>query len=152
MSPKVVDLFDRVRAKIAGILTLLVDPPKAHVLVDGEPVEPQEGGKVPLLSGSRTLRIEMDGYDPYEEMFAVVAGAETRKEVRLRPNRRVLQFVTVPAGVAVSIDGKPYGTSAGPPTPESQEMARQVRAYARRVALLDGSNGVAERYWSAVAS
>jgi hypothetical protein len=34
----------------------------------------------------------------------------------------------------------------------TQEMARQVRAYARRVALLDGSNGVAERYWSAVAS
>jgi LmbE family N-acetylglucosaminyl deacetylase len=34
----------------------------------------------------------------------------------------------------------------------TQEMARQVRAYARRTALLDGSNGVAERYWSTVAS
>jgi hypothetical protein len=34
----------------------------------------------------------------------------------------------------------------------TQEMARQVRAYARRVSLLDGSNGVAERYWSTVAS
>jgi len=34
----------------------------------------------------------------------------------------------------------------------TQEMARQVRAYARRVALLDGSGGVAERYWSTVAS
>ena len=32
------------------------------------------------------------------------------------------------------------------------EMARQVRAYARKVALLDGSAGVAERYWSTVAS
>jgi hypothetical protein len=128
LSPKVVDLFDRVRARIAGILILQVDPPKARVVVDGEPVEPQEGGKVPLLSGNRTLRIEADGYDPYEEMFAVVAGAETRKEVRLRPNRRALQFVTVPAGVVVSIDGKPYGTSAGPPTPESQELARQAGA------------------------
>jgi LmbE family N-acetylglucosaminyl deacetylase len=34
----------------------------------------------------------------------------------------------------------------------TQEMARQVRAYARRVSLLDGSSGVAERYWSTVAS
>ncbi|MBA2719607.1 MAG: PIG-L family deacetylase [Chloroflexi bacterium] len=30
----------------------------------------------------------------------------------------------------------------------TQEMARQVRAYARKVALLDGSGGAAERYWS----
>jgi LmbE family N-acetylglucosaminyl deacetylase len=30
----------------------------------------------------------------------------------------------------------------------TQEMARQVRAYGRKVALLDGSGGVAERYWS----
>jgi LmbE family N-acetylglucosaminyl deacetylase len=34
----------------------------------------------------------------------------------------------------------------------TQEMARQVRAYARKVALHDGSGGVAERYWSTVAS
>jgi LmbE family N-acetylglucosaminyl deacetylase len=34
----------------------------------------------------------------------------------------------------------------------TQEMARQVRAYARKTALLDGSGGVAERYWSTVAS
>ena len=34
----------------------------------------------------------------------------------------------------------------------TQDMARQVRAYARKVSLLDGSNGVAERYWSTVAS
>ena len=34
----------------------------------------------------------------------------------------------------------------------TQEMARQVRAYARRIALLNGSSGVAERYWSAIAS
>jgi hypothetical protein len=34
----------------------------------------------------------------------------------------------------------------------TQEMARQVRAYARKVALHNGSSGVAERYWSTVAS
>ncbi len=30
----------------------------------------------------------------------------------------------------------------------TQEMARQVRAHARKVALLDGTSGVAERYWA----
>ncbi len=128
ISPKVVDLFDRLRAKIAGILILQIDPPKARVRVDGDAIEPQEGGKVPLLSGNRTLRIEADGYDPYEEIIAIVAGAESRKAVRLRPNRRALQFVTVPAGVNVTIDGQPAGRSAGPPTPESQELARQAGA------------------------
>jgi LmbE family N-acetylglucosaminyl deacetylase len=32
----------------------------------------------------------------------------------------------------------------------TQEMARQVRAYARKIALLDGSGGAAERYWSTI--
>ena len=125
LSPKVVDLFDRVRAKIAGILVLRADPPKARVLVDGDPVEPQEGGRVPILTGSHALRIESDGYDPYEETIAVVAGAETTKAIRLRPNRRALQFVTVPAGVAIAVDGTPAGVSAGPPTPEVMAMAQQ---------------------------
>jgi PEGA domain-containing protein/PDZ domain-containing protein len=128
LSPKVVDLFDRVRAKIAGILILQISPPRARVRVDGDPIEPQEGGRVALLAGTRTLRVEADGYDAYEEKLAVVAGAETRQEVRLRANRRVLQFVTVPAGVKVAIDGQPAGQTAGPPTPESQELARQAGA------------------------
>ena len=128
LSPKVVDLFDRVRAKIAGILILQIDPPRARIRVDGDPVEPQEGGKVAVLAGTRTLRVEADGYDPYEEKFAIVAGAETRKDVRLRANRRTLQFVTVPAGVKVAVDGQPAGQTAGPPTPESQELARQAGA------------------------
>jgi LmbE family N-acetylglucosaminyl deacetylase len=34
----------------------------------------------------------------------------------------------------------------------TQDMARQVRAFARKVALLNGSGSVAERYWSTVAS
>ena len=34
----------------------------------------------------------------------------------------------------------------------TSEMARQVRAYARKTDLMNGSDGVAERYWSTVAS
>lgn len=125
LSPKVVDLFDRVRGKIAGILVLQLDPPKARLVVDGDPVEPHAAGQFAVLSGNHLLRAEADGYDPFEELIAVVAGAETRKAIRLRPNRRTLQFVTVPAGVAVAIDGAPAVLSAGPPTPEAEALARQ---------------------------
>lgn len=125
LSPKVVDLFDRVRAKIAGILILQLEPPRARLLVDGDPVERQGAGTLAVLSGNHLLRAEADGFEPFEEMIAVVAGAETRKTITLRPNRRTLQFVTVPAGVSVSIDGGPPILSAGPPTPESQALAQQ---------------------------
>ncbi|MBI1951364.1 MAG: PEGA domain-containing protein [Acidobacteria bacterium] len=125
LSPKVVDLFDRVRAQIAGILAVRLDPPKARLLVDGDPVEPHEGGRIAVLSGHHVLRADADGFDPFEETIAVVAGVETRKAIRLRPNRRTLQFVTVPAGVAVSMDGAPAVLSAGPPTPETEALAQQ---------------------------
>ena len=125
LSPKVVDLFDRVRAKIAGILILQLDPPRARLLVDGDPVDQRDAGKVAVLSGNHLLRAEADGYEPFEETIAVIAGVETRKTITLRPNRRTLQFVTVPAGVSVSIDGGPPILSAGPPTPESQALAQQ---------------------------
>src|SRR5439155_414069 len=73
-------------------------------------------------------RKEKKASAPYEEMLAVVSGAETRKTLRLRPNRRTLQFITVPVGVVVSIDGQPAGTTTGPATPESGELARQAGA------------------------
>jgi hypothetical protein len=125
LSPKVVDLFDRTRAKVAGILIVQLEPLRARLLVDGDPAERQEAGKIAVLSGNHLLRAEADGFEPYEEMIAVVAGAETRKAITLRPNRRTLQFVTVPAGVSVSIDGGPPIVSAGPPTPESEALAQQ---------------------------
>jgi hypothetical protein len=125
LSPKVVDLFDRVRARIAGLLVLDVDPPQARVSVDGDPVEPAQMKGFGLLTGSRVLRVEMDGYDPYSETLSVAAGKEIRKAVRLRANRRILQFITVPAGVAVSLDGKAIGKTSGPATPEVEALAPQ---------------------------
>ncbi|MFQ5890504.1 MAG: PEGA domain-containing protein [Gemmatimonadota bacterium] len=113
LSPKVVALFDEVRSRVAGILLLKVEPPDAQVLVDGAAVEGGESG-VTLLAGSRALRVVADGHDPYEERLTVVAGAEIRREIRLRPNRRSLRFITVPAGVAVSLDSEPVGKTRGP--------------------------------------
>ncbi|MBI4169077.1 MAG: PEGA domain-containing protein [Acidobacteria bacterium] len=125
LSPKVVDLFDRVRGRVAGFLVIHVDPPPARLSVDGDPVEPDEKGRLALLAGRRVLRVESDGYDPQEEVLTIVAGMEVSRTLRLRANRRTLQFVTVPADVTILLDGTPVGTTRGPATPEVEAMARQ---------------------------
>lgn len=122
LSPKVVDLFDRVRARTVGILNLTVDPARARVKVDGEQVDSGPEG-IGVLSGTHELRIEMDGYDPHVETITAAGGTRLERRVKLRPNRRSLEFITVPAGVTVTVDDAPAGTSAGPATPEVEGLA-----------------------------
>ena len=122
LSPKVVDLFDRVRARTVGILTLTVDPPRARVRIDGDPVDSAPEG-IGVLSGTHELRIEMDGYDPHVETITAAGGTRLERTVRLRPNRRALEFITVPTGVTVTIDDNTAGTTGGPATPEVEGLA-----------------------------
>jgi tetratricopeptide (TPR) repeat protein len=122
LSPKVVDLFDRVRARTVGVLALSVDPARARVRIDGDQVEPGPEG-VGLLAGTHELRVEMDGYDPHVETVTAAGGQRLERSVRLHPNRRALELITVPAGVAVKIDGAEAGTSAGPATPDVEALA-----------------------------
>ena len=127
LSPKVVDLFDRTRARIAGILLLDASPARGRLIVDGDPVEADDQGRLVLRAGKHVLRYESDGHDPFEQTILVVAGAESRLTARLRPNRRTLQFITVPAEVTVSLDGQPVGASRGPAAPGIETLAAQYR-------------------------
>jgi tetratricopeptide (TPR) repeat protein len=122
LSPKVVDLFDHVRARTVGVLALALDPARARVTIDGNPVEAGPEG-VGLLAGTHELRIEMDGYDPHVETLTAAGGQRLERSVRLHPNRRALELITVPAGVAVRIDGADAGTTAGPATPDVEALA-----------------------------
>jgi hypothetical protein len=125
LSPKVVDLFDRTRARIAGMLVLDAAPARGRITVDGDPVEADDQGRLILRAGTRLLRYEADGHDPFEQRIVVVAGAEARLAARLRPNRRTLQFITVPAEVTVSLDGKPIGSTRGPAAAGIEALATQ---------------------------
>ncbi|HYV20123.1 MAG TPA: PEGA domain-containing protein [Verrucomicrobiae bacterium] len=122
LSPKVVDLFDRVRTRTVGILDLKVDPPRARVRIDGDPVETGPEG-IGVLSGTHELRIEMDGYEPHIETITAAGGTRLDRNVRLRANKRALEFITVPAGVTVTVDDTAKGTTAGPATPEVEGLA-----------------------------
>jgi tetratricopeptide (TPR) repeat protein len=125
LSPKVVDLFDRVRKRIAGLILLHLVPDRARILVDGEETDRDETGRLTLLAGRHLLRLESEGHDPYEETLTIAAGSDAARTIRLRPNRRTLEFVTVPAEVRVLIDGIPAGSTRGPATAEVTALAAQ---------------------------
>jgi tetratricopeptide (TPR) repeat protein len=127
LSPKVVDLFDKVRQRMVGILKLTVVPPDARVRLDGEILDPRALEGIGLLTGNHELRIEMDGYDASVETLAATGGTRIERNVRLRPNKRALEFITVPAGVRVLVDGKEAGATAGPATPDVQALAAQFQ-------------------------
>jgi PEGA domain-containing protein len=123
LSPKVVDLFDKVRHRMIATLVLTLDPGRAQVTVDGEPADPASPEGIGLLAGKRALKIQMDGFDPWSETLTVAGGQKLERTVRLTANRRVVEFITVPDGVQVTFDGKPAGTTAGPSTPEVAALA-----------------------------
>jgi len=125
LSPKVVELFDRVRSKMVGILKLQVEPQGARVLIDGETVDPEILADLALLAGRHELRVEKTGYDPHSEMIATRVGTDLRINIRLRPNRRTVEFITVPAGATVLLDGEPIGTTRGPATADVAALAER---------------------------
>ncbi|HUD70373.1 MAG TPA: PEGA domain-containing protein, partial [Dongiaceae bacterium] len=79
-----------------------------------------------LLAGRHLLKIEMDGYQPVTEEITAAGGQRLDRAVRLVATRRALEFITVPDGVKVSIDGAAAGTTSGPATPEVAALAAQV--------------------------
>ena len=125
LSPKVVDLFDRVRGGMVGILKLQVEPPGARVLIDDVPVDPELLADLALLAGRHELRVEEKGYDPHAEMITTRVGTELRINIRLRPNRRAVEFITVPAGTTVLLNGERIGTTRGPATPDVVALAER---------------------------
>ena len=127
LSPKVVDLFDKVRQRMVGLLKLTVTPPNARVRLDGEILDPRALDAIGLLTGNHELRVEMDGYDTSVETLAATGGTRIERNVRLRPNKRALEFITVPAGVRVLVDGREAGATAGPATPDVQALAAQFQ-------------------------
>lgn len=68
-----------------GSVQLQVEPPGARVLIDGkqEAVGSQTINQLP--SGVHTLRVELDGYTPYEQSVAVKANATQALTVKLTP-------------------------------------------------------------------
>ena len=127
LSPKVVSLFDQVRVRIVAVLVLDIEPSGARVLLDGSPVDPAVVGSMGLLAGNHEVRVEKEGFVPHIVRLSAGAGGEIRKSIRLRPNRRAVEFITVPTGTTVRLDGEIVGTTWGPAPPEIAALAERLQ-------------------------
>ncbi len=113
-SRKAIARYDKARAALVGTLRLDLDPADAKIVVDGRPAQRLSSGVVPVLHGSRVLRLERKGFDPLERTIDVAAGQETPFTIRMVPNARSIVVRTDPDGVRVTVDGAPAGETAKP--------------------------------------
>ena len=112
VSPKLLDLFQKIRARKVGQVGLVLDPPDAEVVVDGRPVaDPAQ--PLGLLAGNHELVIRRPGHEGQTRELEVQAGKVLTLEISLPRKSAVLRLHTKPQGAAVSIDGVASGETTG---------------------------------------
>ncbi|MEW6323619.1 MAG: PEGA domain-containing protein, partial [Acidobacteriota bacterium] len=122
------------RAAPVGRLLLRSSPPGAEVRVDGEPRGITPIALHDLALGTRTVRVTLEGYQPYERRIVFSAARPSRAvEVQLAPTRAApaaagavaspgaarsapsataaVTFETRPAGATVLLDGSRVGVT-----------------------------------------
>jgi hypothetical protein len=72
-------------AAFKGALAIEVSPEGARILVDGRPAGAAPLLLLDLLAGSRLVRIEAEGHEPWSGAIRVVADEQTSLSVRLPP-------------------------------------------------------------------
>ncbi|HVO09687.1 MAG TPA: TonB family protein [Vicinamibacteria bacterium] len=68
-----------------GAADIFSSPPGASVTIDGRPAGRTPVNGVALRAGSRTVRMDMSGYEPWSGSIDVVAHQKGRLEARLKP-------------------------------------------------------------------
>ncbi len=126
VSPKVIELFKDVRKETVGSLSISTDPPGAEVFLNEDPLGRTPILGRPVIQGNYKIRLVLKGFEEYEEEFIATPRTELKKEIRLTPNRRTLQFITQPAGVNVLVDGALVGTTFGTLEPDNHSLARDA--------------------------
>jgi len=82
----------------------------ATVLIDGKEVPEQD--YVDVEPGDRVVRVEADGYAPFEEKVPVARGAQLMVRAELEAKPALVKLATE-SGVAVHVDGRPVTLSKG---------------------------------------
>ncbi|HKY34085.1 MAG TPA: PEGA domain-containing protein [Candidatus Polarisedimenticolia bacterium] len=123
VSPKIVALYDKVRAKVIARLAIQTEPPGAAVFLNGEPIGRSPVFDRELPAGRYTVKVEAQGFEPLTETLELQGGSRVDKALRLVPNARSIVVFTSPAGARVSVDGQARGTTFGSAGPEHQDLA-----------------------------
>jgi tetratricopeptide (TPR) repeat protein len=113
VSPRVVTLFDAAVAANVTSLDLTVTPPTARVELDGREVK---SGLFRVTIGDHVIAADQQGYRRDQRTVTAAAGAVAEVNITLERVSAVLNILTVPADVNVTVDGVSVGsTAAGPP-------------------------------------
>lgn len=112
VSPKLLDLFQKLRARSVGDVGLVLVPDDAEVLVDGRPVADLTR-PLGLAAGRHELLIRRPGYAEQVRELEVEAGKVLTLEIALQRDSVVLKLHTKPQGATVLIDGTDYGVTSG---------------------------------------
>jgi tetratricopeptide (TPR) repeat protein len=147
ISPKLAELLEQTRDQVVGYLESAVTPNDATAYVEGAPPL-MRGGRISLLGGQYTVRIERPGYASQEITLVVPAGQTTRLDTVLSRTSAVLYVITEVEGVTVFVDGEERGTTAddgigrpqlvvGGLAPGTHSIELQSRGYRNRRLELD---------------
>lgn len=94
-------------------VTLSGAPKGARILVDGEPVGTAPlTGPLALDVGTRVLRVEADGFQPWETKLAVAGNEQLKVAAALVPTAGARLRIEAAEGDAVNVDGRPVGAGA----------------------------------------
>jgi hypothetical protein len=116
VSPRVVALFEEAVKATVTTVNLTVAPGTAKITLDGMPVP--SSSTLPVTVGEHTLTAEQIGYRKAQQAFTAEAGVAATVALTLERVSSVLNILTSPADIDVSIDGVKRGkTVAGPPPP-----------------------------------
>ena len=117
--PKIVDLFDDLRAKRVGTLLVKIYDGDDGELLDGGSllVDGQVAGVIQgqtsfgLLAGTHELEIRRENFLTVRESVTVNPGEEISFSRTLRRDKAEMIVVTVPAGVEVKVNGQVRGVT-----------------------------------------
>ncbi len=112
VEPELAQLFDRVRRRLVGDVTLHFEPPEVEVAIDGRRVEPQTGA-VGALAGRRWLTAERPGFQSLGQEIEVAAGRQSTYDLILERTSPVIRLHTRPSDAEVLLDGGVVGTTGG---------------------------------------
>jgi tetratricopeptide (TPR) repeat protein len=126
VSPKVIDLYEQVKKENVGTLSVSTDPPGAVVYLNDEEVSRTPVSGRAIMGGTYKLRLALKGFVDHQEDLILNPRTELKRDIKLTPNRRTLQFITEPSGVNVLIDGAVAGTTFGSLSPELQSQVKNA--------------------------
>lgn len=117
VSPRVVALFEEAFKETVTTLTLTITPPNARVLIDEAPVT--VAGPMPIVIGEHVLSVDRPGYKPVQQPLVAEVNKPSEVSIVLERVSSLVQLLTAPSGVDVTIDGVKRGRmAAGPPAAE----------------------------------